>query len=74
MCRHVCPTLAQGWQNICQGKKSPVYTFAQDVAASGGYFLLIAGDEIYAHNASIIGSIGVISANFGFVEAILWLF
>ena len=51
-------------------KKIPVYTFAQDVAASGGYWLLLAGDEIYAHNASIIGSIGVIFSGFGFVETI----
>ena len=57
-------------RHYADDKKIPVYTFAQDLAASGGYFLLIAGDEIYAHNASIIGSIGVISANFGFVEAI----
>ena len=37
-------------------KKIPVFNFAQDVAASGGYFLALAGDEIYAHDASIIGS------------------
>lgn len=51
-------------------KKIPVFTFAQDIAASGGYFLLCAGEEIFAHHASIIGSIGVISAGFGFEEAI----
>lgn len=51
-------------------KKIPVYTFAQDVAASGGYWLLLSGDEIYAHNSSIIGSIGVIFSGFGFVETI----
>lgn len=51
-------------------KKIPVYTFAQDVAASGGYFLLLAGDEIYAHNSSILGSIGVIFSSFGFVDLI----
>lgn len=51
-------------------KKIPVYTFARDVAASGGYWLLLAGDEIYAHNSSIIGSIGVIFSGFGFVDAI----
>jgi len=51
-------------------KKIPVYTFAQDVAASGGYWLLLSGDEIYAHGASIIGSIGVIFSGFGFVETI----
>lgn len=51
-------------------KKIPVYTFAQDVAASGGYWLLLAGDEIYAHNSSIVGSIGVIFSGFGFVDLI----
>ncbi|MBU6339091.1 MAG: S49 family peptidase [Rickettsiales bacterium] len=51
-------------------KKIPVYTFAQDVAASGGYWLLLSGDEIYAHKSSIIGSIGVIFSGFGFVDAI----
>jgi signal peptide peptidase SppA len=51
-------------------KKIPVFTFAQDVAASGGYFILLAGDEIFAHNASIVGSIGVISAGFGMEELI----
>lgn len=51
-------------------KKIPVYTFAQDVAASGGYWLLLAGDEIYAHNSSILGSIGVIFSGFGFVDLI----
>jgi signal peptide peptidase SppA len=51
-------------------KKIPVFTFAQDVAASGGYFILLAGEEIFAHNASIVGSIGVISAGFGFEDLI----
>ncbi len=51
-------------------KKIPVYTFARDVAAAGGYWLLLSGDEIYAHQASIIGSIGVIFSGFGFVDAI----
>lgn len=47
----------------------PVFTFAEDVAASGGYWLLSAGDEAFAHPSSIVGSIGVITASFGFVEA-----
>jgi signal peptide peptidase SppA len=47
-----------------------VHVFCEDVAASGGYYLAVAGDEIYADAASIIGSIGVIYAGFGFVEAI----
>jgi signal peptide peptidase SppA len=48
----------------------PVYAFCEDVAASGGYMLAIAGDEIYGQRFSIIGSIGVVSAGFGFVDAI----
>ena len=44
--------------------------FAEDVAASGGYFIACAGDEIYANSSSIIGSIGVITASFGFKEMI----
>lgn len=47
-----------------------VYVFCEDVAASGGYFLALAGDEIYADPSSIIGSIGVISAGFGFDKLI----
>lgn len=57
-------------RELSQEKKIPVYTFAQDLAASGGYFILSAGDEVYAHDASIVGSIGVVSASFGFEEAI----
>ena len=40
-----------------------VIFFAEDVAASGGYFIACAGDEIYANSSSIVGSIGVISAS-----------
>jgi signal peptide peptidase SppA len=47
-----------------------VLTFIEDIAASGGYWLACAGDEIYADSSSIVGSIGVVSAGFGFVEAI----
>lgn len=57
-------------RELSEEKKIPIFTFAQDLAASGGYFLLIAGDEIYAHNSSIIGSIGVIFSGFGFVNLI----
>ena len=46
--------------------KKPVYAFAEDAAASGGYWLACAADEIFADANSIIGSIGVISAGFGF--------
>jgi serine protease SohB len=51
-------------------KKVPVVAFCEDVAASGGYWLACAGDEIFAHECSIVGSIGVISASFGFAQAI----
>lgn len=57
-------------RQLSKEKKVPVYTFAQDVAASGGYWLLLAGDKIYTHNSSIIGSIGVIFSGFGLVKAI----
>jgi len=43
----------------------PVLAFCEDVAASGGYWLACAADEIYAHATSIVGSIGVISQSFG---------
>ncbi|MFN9779591.1 MAG: S49 family peptidase [Alphaproteobacteria bacterium] len=48
----------------------PVLAFAEDVAASGGYMLALAGDEIYAHENSIVGSIGVVSEGFGFHQMI----
>ena len=51
-------------------KKKPVYAFTEDVAASGGYWLACAADEIYANANSIVGSIGVIYGGFGFQEAI----
>jgi serine protease SohB len=50
--------------------KVPVLVFCEDVAASGGYWLACAGDEIFADESSIVGSIGVIAAGFGFVEAL----
>ncbi|MGR3614555.1 MAG: S49 family peptidase [Paracoccaceae bacterium] len=43
----------------------PVIAFVEDVAASGGYWLAAAADEIWADESSLIGSIGVISASFG---------
>ena len=50
--------------------KKKVHVFCEDVVASGGYYIAIAGDEIDAEPSSIVGSIGVISSGFGFVEAI----
>ncbi len=53
---------------LAEEKGVPVIAFAEDVAASGGYWLTCAADEIYADASSIIGSIGVISAGFGFQD------
>ena len=48
----------------------PVFAFVEDVAASGGYWLATAADEIYADDNSVVGSIGVIAGGFGFHELI----
>ncbi len=48
----------------------PVLVFCEDVAASGGYLLAVSGDEIFADRSSVVGSIGVVSAGFGFAGAI----
>ena len=50
-------------------KDIPIYAVIEDVGASGGYYIAAAADEIYADKASLVGSIGVISSGFGFVEA-----
>lgn len=55
---------------LADERQIPVLAFTEDVAASGGYWLACAGDEIYADANSIVGSIGVISASFGFADAI----
>ena len=57
--------IAQRIRAMAVEKNVPVIAFAEDVAASGGYMLALAGDEIFAHEASIVGSIGVISSGFG---------
>lgn len=51
---------------LTEEKGLPVFAFVEDVAASGGYMLACAADEIFADESSIVGSIGVISAGFGF--------
>lgn len=51
-------------------KDKRVIVFVEDVAASGGYMIALAGDEIIADPSSIVGSIGVVSASFGFQELI----
>ncbi len=52
-------------RQLADEKGVPVLAFCEDVAASGGYWLACAADEIYAHPTSIVGSIGVISSGFG---------
>ena len=49
--------------------EKPFYVAITDVCASGGYYIAVAAEEIYAHPASIVGSIGVLMNGFGFVEA-----
>lgn len=55
-------------RRLADEKKLPVHAFVEDVAASGGYWLAAAADDIWADGGSIIGSIGVISAGFGAQE------
>ncbi len=52
-------------RRLAEEKNIPVIAFVEDVAASGGYWLAAAADEIYADTSSVVGSIGVISASFG---------
>ena len=48
----------------------PVYAVIGDICASGGYYIAAAADEIYANKASLVGSIGVVMAGFGFADAL----
>jgi signal peptide peptidase SppA len=57
-------------RRLADEKSLPVHAFVEDVAASGGYWLATAADQIWADESSILGSIGVISAGFGFPEAL----
>ena len=57
--------VAERIRGLAAKKKVPVLAFCEDVAASGGYWLACAADEVYAHATSLVGSIGVVSAGFG---------
>jgi signal peptide peptidase SppA len=57
-------------RQLAEEKGVPVIAFAEDVAASGGYWLALAGDEIFGEETSLLGSIGVISAGFGLSQLI----
>ncbi len=65
-----CSLIAGHIRQLAGEKNIPVYAFIEDVAASGGYWLACAADEIHAQEASIVGSVGVISASFGFEDFI----
>lgn len=65
-----CALIAHHIRALAEEKDVPVYAFIEDVAASGGYWLACAGEEIYAQSTSIVGSIGVYSAGFGFEDFI----
>ncbi len=60
--------IASRIRQLSDEKEIPVYAFTEDVAASGGYWLACSADEIYADPMSIVGSVGVIAATFGFPE------
>lgn len=62
--------IAKRIRSLAEEKKKPVIAVVEDVAASGGYWLACAADEIFVDPSSLVGSIGVISAGFGFTEAI----
>jgi serine protease SohB len=57
-------------RQLSREKERPVFAFVEDVAASGGYMIACAADEIVADASSIVGSIGVIGATFGFTKLI----
>jgi signal peptide peptidase SppA len=57
--------VAERIRELAGRRKVTVLAFCEDVAASGGYWLACAADEIYAHASSLVGSIGVVSAGFG---------
>ncbi|WP_439814629.1 S49 family peptidase [Zavarzinia sp. CC-PAN008] len=62
--------IARRIRALAEEHNKPVFAFCEDVAASGGYILALAADEVFADPASLVGSIGVVSAGFGFTEAI----
>ncbi len=62
--------IAKRIRDLAEEHHKPVLVFVEDAAASGGYFIAVAGDEIIVDPSSIVGSIGVIMAGFGFVGAL----
>ena len=62
--------IQQRIRDLAQERNKPVYAFCEDVAASGGYWIALGANEIFANANSLVGSIGVISAGFGFQAAL----
>ena len=62
--------IANRIRRLAEEKKVPAIAVVEDAAASGGYWIACTADEVIANPASILGSIGVISAGFGFEQAI----
>src|SRR5690554_6640364 len=62
--------IAKRIRDLADEHDKPVLVFVEDAAASNGYFIAVAGDEIIVDPSSIVGSIGVIMAGFGFVGAL----
>lgn len=57
-------------RDLAKENEKDVLVFVEDVAASGGYMIALAGDEIFVDPSSVVGSIGVVAAGFGFTEMI----
>ena len=62
--------IAQRVRDLAAEHEKPVVAFVEDLAASGGYWIACAADEVFVNSASIVGSIGVVTSGFGFVDAI----
>lgn len=62
--------IGQRIRELAKKADVPVLAFCEDVAASGGYWIAVSADQVYANAASVVGSIGVVSAGFGFDRVI----
>ncbi len=65
-----CALITARIRHLASRHDIPVCAFVEDIAASGGYWLACSADEIFALDSSIVGSIGVINAGFGFADAL----
>lgn len=65
-----CELLSAQIRHLADHHEVPVCAFIEDLAASGGYWLACAADEIFASSSSVVGSIGAINASFGFQDAL----